>query len=92
MELHVLGPVEVVDHDRATPISSPRQRALLGLLLVNAGRVVSTERILDELWGDEPPESGRRTVAFHVSQLRKALGDAEERASPPPADGPIETR
>ena len=90
MEFRVLGPIEASDGIRALAISSPRQRALLGLLLVHAGRVVSTERILDELWGDEPPESGRDAVVFHVVRLRRALADGS--ASPPPADGPIETR
>ena len=85
MEFRILGPPEVVEGNRAVPISSPRQRALLCLLIANAGRVVSSERILDELWGDEPPESGRQTVAYHVAQLRRSL------PCPAPADGPIET-
>lgn len=70
----MLGPIEIADHDRAIVVSSPRQRALLALLLVHTGHTVSTDRILDELWGEEQPESGRDAVVFHVVRLRKALG------------------
>lgn len=73
MELRILGPLEVVENGRTIAIASERQRALLALLVVNAGRTVTTERILDALWGDEPPESGAGSVAFHVSKLRAAL-------------------
>ncbi len=80
MEIRILGPLEVVEEGRVSAIASPRQRALLALLLVHAGRPVSTERILDALWGDSPPESGAGSVAFHVSRLRAAMergpGDA----------------
>jgi DNA-binding SARP family transcriptional activator len=76
VEFRVLGPIEVADRDRVTVIPSPRQRALLALLLVNANRTVSSERILEELWGDEPPDSGRDVVVFHVGRLRGALANA----------------
>jgi DNA-binding SARP family transcriptional activator len=73
MEIRILGPLEVVEDGRAIAIASPLQRALLALLLLHAGRPVSTESILDALWGDSPPESGAGSVAFHVSRLRAAL-------------------
>ncbi len=73
MEIRILGRVEIVDAGRATAIASQRQRALLALLVVHAGQPVSTERILDALWGDSPPDSGAGSVAFHVSRLRTAL-------------------
>ncbi len=73
MEIRILGRVEIVDDGRATAIASRRQRALLALLVVHGGRPVSTERILDALWGDSPPDSGAGSVAFHVSRLRAAL-------------------
>jgi DNA-binding SARP family transcriptional activator len=81
MEIRILGPLEVVDGGRVSAIASRRQRALLALLLIHAGRPVSTEHILDALWGDSPPESGAGSVAFHVSRLRAALG-------PGPGDDP----
>ena len=48
---------------------------MLALLLLNANRVVSTERLIDELWGDSPPETARSALQVYVAALRKALGD-----------------
>ena len=55
MEYRVLGPLEVRKDDGPLPLGGAKQRALLALLLLNANRVVSRERLIDELWGDEPP-------------------------------------
>jgi DNA-binding SARP family transcriptional activator/ABC-type glycerol-3-phosphate transport system substrate-binding protein len=73
MEFRVLGSLEVVDDGRTVVVASPRERALLALLVIHANRALSWERVLDELWGDEPPASGAKTVAFHVYKLREAL-------------------
>ena len=73
VEFSVLGPVEVMEDGRRLAVASGRQRSLLALLLMHPNRIVSTERIIDELWGDEPPGSGAKTIAFHVSRLRDAL-------------------
>ena len=62
MEFHVLGPLEVVEDGRRLAIASGRQRALLGFLVINAERVVSAERILDEVWDGDGPESGAKAV------------------------------
>ena len=51
MEFRILGPLEVVDADRPLPLGGERQRALLALLLTRANEVVSTDRLIDELWG-----------------------------------------
>jgi DNA-binding SARP family transcriptional activator len=85
MEFRVLGPLEVVEGARVVPIKGAKQRALLAMLLLNAGRVVSADRLLDELWGDEPPESGATALQVRVSQLRKALaeGGAAIKTRPP---------
>ncbi len=72
MEFRVLGTFEVVQEDTTTPVSAPKQRELLALLLVNANTGLSTDRIMDELWGDEAP--GLNTLRFHVSKLRSILG------------------
>jgi DNA-binding SARP family transcriptional activator len=87
MEFRVLGPVEVADGDRVSVISSPRQRALLALLLVHANRTISVDRILDELWDGAAPESGRDAVTFHVVRLRKALAPTAGGHA-----GPVHTR
>nr|MCU0479362.1 winged helix-turn-helix domain-containing protein [Chloroflexota bacterium] len=73
MEFRVLGPLEVVDDGRQVVVTSPRERALLALLVIHANRTLAWERIADELWGDAPPASGAKSVAFHVYKLREAL-------------------
>ncbi len=73
MEFRILGPLEVVVDGRVLAIPAGRQRALLALLIVNAGRVLSTDRIVEGLWGDEPPAGAAKALGFHVSRLRDAL-------------------
>ncbi|MEN8234770.1 MAG: BTAD domain-containing putative transcriptional regulator [Actinomycetota bacterium] len=73
MDLRVLGPVEVADDGRTVPIGGPRQRLVLALLILNASETVSTDALVDGVWGDEPPDAARRTVQAYVSNLRKAL-------------------
>lgn len=75
MEFRILGPVEVADDGRALPLGGVKQRALLALLLLNANEVVSTDRLVDELWGERPPATAEHALQVYVSQLRKALGD-----------------
>lgn len=79
-EFRILGPLEIVRGSVAVPLAGTRQRALLALLLLNANETVSVERIIDELWGEEPPETGAKAVQVRVSQLRRALaaGGLEE--------------
>jgi DNA-binding SARP family transcriptional activator len=73
MEFLILGPLEVREGGRSLPLGGPRQRALLALLLLHANAVVSSDRLLDELWGEEAPESGAAALRVRVSQLRKLL-------------------
>ena len=74
LEFRVLGPVEVWDDERALQLGGPKQRALLALLLLDAGRVVSTDRLIDVLWGEQPPATAATSLQNLVSQLRKLLG------------------
>ncbi|MEN8234558.1 MAG: BTAD domain-containing putative transcriptional regulator [Actinomycetota bacterium] len=73
MEFRVLGPVEVRVDDEVVPIPAPMQRVLLALLIIHAGEVLSTDRIITELWSDKAPASGANALRFHVSKLRSAL-------------------
>jgi DNA-binding SARP family transcriptional activator/predicted ATPase len=73
MEYRVLGPLEVREGERSLPLGGAKQRALLAVLLLNANRVVSRERLIDELWGEDPPEQAVATVHVYVSRLRKLL-------------------
>lgn len=76
MEFRVLGPIEVHADGHAAVIGGGRERALLALLLVHAGEVVSRDRLIDELWSGEPPASGSQSLDVYVSRLRKAFRDA----------------
>ena len=78
MEFRILGPLEVLDGDRAVALSGQRQRGLLALLLLHANQVVSSSRLIEELWPDEPPESRAGALQASVSRLRKALGPGAE--------------
>src|SRR3954471_19305561 len=74
MQFRILGPLEVADEGRTLDLGGPKQRALLALLLLEANRVVPRDRLIDALWDDSPPETARKALQVHVSQLRKALG------------------
>ena len=75
MEFRVLGPLEVLDGGRPVPIPGAKERALLVLLLLEAERVVPFERVVDELWGEDPPEKALKSLQVRAAGLRKALGD-----------------
>jgi DNA-binding SARP family transcriptional activator len=64
-------------------LGGARQRAVLALLLTRANEVVSVDRLIDELWGAEPPKTAANTVQYYVSQLRKALGSDRIQTHPP---------
>ena len=74
MEFRILGPLEVLDGDRPLALGGERQRALLALLLTRPTEVVSTDRLVDDLWGAHPPRTALNTIQYYVSQLRKTLG------------------
>ena len=70
----LLGPLEAGDERESLALGPRKQRALLVCLLLDAGRTVSVERLVDDLWGDGPPESAVKMVQIYVSGLRKAVG------------------
>jgi DNA-binding SARP family transcriptional activator len=73
VDFRILGPLEVLEGSRRLALGGPQQRAVLAILLLHAGEVVSAGRLIDELWGDDPPETGAKVLQGYVSQLRKAL-------------------
>jgi DNA-binding SARP family transcriptional activator len=83
MDYRILGPLEVRSPDGPVPLGGAKQRALLAVLLLRANEAVSTDRLIDALWGEEPPETAGKALQVHVSQLRKALGDGAIRTQPP---------
>jgi DNA-binding SARP family transcriptional activator len=75
MEFRILGPLEVRQGNEEVALRAPKQRGLLALLLLSADRVVSLDRLVDELWPDPPP-SAAQAVQVYVSKLRKLLATA----------------
>ena len=75
LAFRILGPFEVVDQGRRVVLGGPKQRALLAVLVLHRGEVVSSDRLIDELWGERPPATAAKTLQGFVSDLRKALGD-----------------
>lgn len=73
MDYRILGPLQVFDGDRPVPLSGPKQRALLAMLLVDANRVVSTDRLIEGLWSGDPPETAATALQVYVSRLRTTL-------------------
>jgi DNA-binding SARP family transcriptional activator len=76
MQFRILGLLEVVDGDSVVRLAGVKQRALLALLLLNVNEVVSSDRLIEALWGEHLPVSGAKALQVRVSQLRKALGAA----------------
>jgi DNA-binding SARP family transcriptional activator/streptogramin lyase len=75
VEFGILGPLEVREQGRSIELGARKQRAVLALLLLHRGEVVSADRMIDELWGERPPATAAKSLQVYVSQLRKALGD-----------------
>ena len=74
IDFRILGPLEAVDDDGPVALGGQKQRALLALLLMRAGEVVGTERLVTDLWGERPPKTATTSLQNFVSQLRKLLG------------------
>ena len=73
MDIRVLGPVEASAGGKPVFVGAGKPRALLALLALNAGSAISTDRLVEGLWGEEPPATAAKMVQLYVSQLRKAL-------------------
>ncbi|MFI9510846.1 BTAD domain-containing putative transcriptional regulator [Nocardia sp. NPDC052566] len=90
MRFGVLGPLSVwTDGGAVVPVPGTKVRALLADLLIAAGQPVSADRLIDDIWSDDPPGNPAGTLAAKASQLRRALEDAEPGGrdlvvSPPP--------
>ena len=74
MEFRILGPLEVIEEGRLLNLGGGKQRTLVAVLLLNGNRVVPSDRLIDALWENEPPETAQKALQVYVSQLRKALG------------------
>jgi YVTN family beta-propeller protein len=79
LEFRILGPLEVVEQQQSQQqrvvLGGPKQRAVVAILLLRRGELVSSERLIDQLWGERPPPTAAKTLQSYVSRLRKALGN-----------------
>jgi DNA-binding SARP family transcriptional activator/class 3 adenylate cyclase/tetratricopeptide (TPR) repeat protein len=78
MDFRILGPLEALDRGQPVSLGGTKRRAVLALLLLHANETLSTDRLVDELWGDNPPATAAKTVQVHISRLRRALVAAGE--------------
>jgi DNA-binding SARP family transcriptional activator len=78
MEFGILGPLEVRRDGVPIEVPGTRQRAVLAVLLLNANSVVSSERLLDDVWGEDLPSAGGTALRVRISQLRRALAPDED--------------
>src|ERR687888_649798 len=75
MRYRIFGPLQVADGSRPVALAQGRQRLLLAVLLVHANETISTDRLIDALWGESPPPTAGRSLHNLVSALRKAIGE-----------------
>jgi DNA-binding SARP family transcriptional activator len=73
LEFRLLGPFEATVESRALALGGPRQRALLALLLLRANEVVSRDRLIEDLWRDQAPETAANALAALIARIRRAL-------------------
>jgi DNA-binding SARP family transcriptional activator len=83
VEFRILGPVEVWDESRLVDVGPRMPRAVLAMLLLDANRVVSQDRLIDGLWGDEPPAQATGTLQVYISNLRRVLERRQGRTRQP---------
>jgi DNA-binding SARP family transcriptional activator len=73
MEFRILGPLEAWDEGLQLPLGGPKPRALLASLLLRANEVVATDRLIEDLWGEDSPERAAAALRVNVSRVRKSL-------------------
>src|SRR5262245_31025521 len=73
MEIRILGPLEIVAEGGPIDVPGGKERLVLAGLAVHANRVVSTDRLFEVLWRDEPPVTATNTLQTYVSHLRRIL-------------------
>jgi DNA-binding SARP family transcriptional activator len=73
VEFRILGPLEVWHEGRPVRVGGAKERAVLVILLLHANEAVSVDRLIDELWGDRPPATARKSMQVRVAGLRRAL-------------------
>src|SRR2546430_710147 len=82
-QFSLLGPLSVSSDGTPIALGGQKRRALLAVLLLDANSVVSRDRLIDALWGEDPPETARNTIQVYISQLRKLLPEGALETVPP---------
>jgi predicted ATPase/DNA-binding SARP family transcriptional activator len=82
-QFHLLGPLSVTLEGEPLALGGQKRRALLAALLLEANKAVSRDRLIDALWGEDPPDTARNTLQVYVSQLRKVLPEGMLETAPP---------
>ena len=84
VRFRILGPIEALDEaGEPLRLGGPKQRAVLAMLLLEAGGVVSKDRLIEGLWGERPPASAGHTLDDYLSRLRRLLGGGRLARRPP---------
>jgi predicted ATPase/DNA-binding SARP family transcriptional activator len=78
MEFGILGPLRVSSGDGVLDLGAPAQRTLLAVLLTSPGAPICDDRLIDELWGEDPPPSARHLLRVYVSRVRKLLRESSD--------------
>jgi basic membrane lipoprotein Med (substrate-binding protein (PBP1-ABC) superfamily)/DNA-binding SARP family transcriptional activator len=73
LDFRLLGALEVSANGAVADLGPPKQRALLAILLLHAGEIVPIDRLIDLLWGEQPPRTAAHSIQIYVSDLRRAL-------------------
>jgi DNA-binding SARP family transcriptional activator len=74
MDFRLLGPLEVSEHGRPLALGGMKQRSVLAVLLMHANELVTTDQLIDRIWGAAPPRRASKNVQVYVSRLRKLVG------------------
>jgi class 3 adenylate cyclase/DNA-binding SARP family transcriptional activator len=83
MDFRILGPLEALDEGVEVALGGSKQRALLAVLLIHANEALSTDRLIEELWGPQAPATPAKTLQVHISRLRRVLAGAAGRGPAP---------
>ena len=73
MDFRILGALEASADGAVANLGPPKQRALLAILLLHAGEIVPIDRLIDQLWGENPPRTAGHSIQIYISELRKAI-------------------
>jgi DNA-binding SARP family transcriptional activator len=75
-QLGVLGPLQISAAGKLLPLGTPKQRAVLAIVIINRNRAVGVDALLDAVWAQQPPDGARATLHSYISNLRRLFSNA----------------